>query len=143
MARLLRVAPAVFVALGLLSLAAAFGLERFASTEVRIIVPASEEEVNLNRSLWVEGDPVVDIYGVPSGDPVRVLFVSPDRIIHPAEDPALALLPVDKQAGENPLQVQTAWFFAWRAAAGFAAAAVAAFAVSLWLRRRRAAAASA
>jgi hypothetical protein len=105
MMRLLRWMPAALIALALLIVGGARALERFGGVEVQLIVPASDEEVALNRSLWTEGEPVTAVYGVPAGEPVQVLFIDETRILRPEEDPGLALLPVDKQAGDNPLQV--------------------------------------
>jgi len=39
-------------------------------------------------------------------------------LIRPPQDPKLALLPVDKQQGENPLQAKTVWFVAKWASIG-------------------------
>lgn len=139
MRRLLRWTPVVLGALAMLSLVAAWTLDRFVAREVQILVPAAPEEVALNRTLWAPGDPVAAIYGVPAGPPLRVLFVAAERIVRPVEAPELALLPVDKQAGENPLQVRTVWFLAWRAAAGLGLGAIAVAGLAAWLglRRRR------
>ncbi len=87
-------------------------LDRLAGREVLIVSPYDSATIELNRVLHGPGDPVAEIYGNPLSQDVRVLFVDSDRIIHPQEEPSLNLLPVDKTAGENPLQVQTLWFFA-------------------------------
>ncbi len=134
--RLFRVAAAALLALSLLTVMGAWALDRLLATEVQIIVPASSMEVELNRSLWLPGEPVAAIYGIPAGEPLRVLFVSDDRILRPEEEPTLALLPVDKQAGENPLQARTVWFLAWRAAAGLLAAAIGLAFLAAWRSRR-------
>jgi hypothetical protein len=55
--------------------------------------------------------------------------VAKEKFVHPEELPSLTLLPVDKQKGENPLQVKTVYFFAHRMMIG----GVAAFAILLIL----------
>jgi hypothetical protein len=65
-------------------------------------------------------DAVMSIYGSPTDEPTKVVFVSAERFVHPEELPTLALLPVDKQKGENPLQVKTVQFFALRTCIGAA-----------------------
>jgi hypothetical protein len=113
-------------------------LEEFFAREVLIITPHAPEQVALNRQLWVEGDPVPDVYGVPTNEPVRVLFPDPAKLVRPAESKTgLTLLAVDKQAGENPLQVRSVWFIAWRAATGFGLSALLALGLLAWTGRRR------
>jgi hypothetical protein len=63
-------------------------------------------------------DAVMSIYGSPTDEPTKVVFVSADKFIHPEELPTLTLLPVDKQKGENPLQVKTVYFFAQKTMIG-------------------------
>ena len=86
--------------------------------DVLIISPHDESTVQLNRALYVSGDPVADLYGNPLSEPVRVILPAKDHLIRPQEDESLLLLKVDKQKGENPLQAQTVWFFARFALAG-------------------------
>jgi hypothetical protein len=81
-------------------------------------------------------DAVMSIYGSVTDDPTKVLFVSADRFVHPKELPSLTLLPIDKQKGENPLQVKTVYFFASRMAAG-AAAVGALFVLTGFLSRKK------
>ena len=119
MRRVLTILGFLALAAGIALPAAAWVLDRFVAVDVQIIAPVDAETVRINRGLWMEGDPVVDIYGVPAGKPTRVLFPDGEAIIRPQEDPDLTLLAVDKQAGDNPLQVKTVWFFAWRALIGF------------------------
>lgn len=105
----------------LVALVLDWGLAR----EVILIVPHDEASIEINRALHSPGDPVADIYGLPSSDPVRVVAPRWDRIIQPTEAPGILLLKVDKQIGENPLQVQTVWLIArWSALPLFALAAV-------------------
>ncbi len=81
-------------------------------------------------------DAVMGIYGSVTDEPTKVLFVPADRFVHPKELPTLTLLPIDKQKGENPLQVKTVYFFASRMAAG-AAAVGALFALAGFLLRKK------
>ena len=81
-------------------------------------------------------DAVMGIYGSVTDEPTKVLFVSADRFVHPKELPTLTLLPIDKQKGENPLQVKTVYFFASRLAAG-AAAVGALFILTGFLSRKK------
>ena len=46
-------------------------------------------------------------------------------------------MPVDKQAGENPLQAKTVWFIAHRAAIGFGIFAITALLGAFFFNRRR------
>lgn len=88
------------------------------STEAILITKFDESKIEINRD-WDKPDPkdadfekkVVALYGIPH-EKLRVLFVPQEKFLHPPEMPSLVLLPVDKQKGENPLQVQTVWFFA-------------------------------
>jgi len=81
-------------------------------------------------------DAVMGIYGSVTDEPTKVLFVSADRFVHPRELPTLTLLPIDKQKGENPLQVKTVYFFASRSAAG-AAVVGALFVLAGFLSRKK------
>lgn len=115
--------------------------------EVWIINPFSPETVEINKALW-ELDPpdpkvpdyamkVIGIYGQPTSEPMEVLFVSEERILHPEEMGSLTLLPVDKDKGENPLQLKTIFFFApwFCGGASFVGATI--FAAWFFLSRRR------
>jgi hypothetical protein len=77
---------------------------------ILIATPNSPDIVEANRALWNPGEPVAELYGTPVGEPMRILFADPARIIVPKEDPTLILYTVDKEKGENPLQVQTIWY---------------------------------
>jgi hypothetical protein len=79
--------------------------------DVLMIAPHDPSVVDLNRELYVRGEPVAQIYGNPLSESTRVVLPANDRLIRPVEDPALLLLKVDKLGGENPLQTQTVWFF--------------------------------
>ena len=91
--------------------------DRFLTTEVQFIVPAAAETVALERELWEPGHPVASLYGTPVGDPVGVVWPDPERLLRPVEDRNMVLMLVDKQKGENPLQIKTVCFVATRLAA--------------------------
>lgn len=138
MRTLLKIGLALALVLAVGMPGTAWVLDRFLAQDVLIITPHAPAQVALNRQLWIEGDPVSDVYGVPTNDPVRVLFPDPAKLIRPPEsDTGVALLAVDKQAGENPLQVRSLWFVAWRAGAGFGLAALLAAVLLAWVLRRR------
>ena len=107
------------------------------TTEVLMITPKEADVVAFEKELWEEGDPVAEIYGVPTDAPVKLVFADEDKLIRPIEDPSLVLMPVDKQQGENPLQAKTVWFIAHRAAVGFGALAIAALLGGFLFSRRR------
>lgn len=96
----------------LAALAPAIGaiLSTVGGRDVILISPHDPSIVEMNRLLWTRGEKVPDLYGVPSDRAVRILFPKKSSLIVPEEDPSLALLKVDKQAGENPLQARTLWF---------------------------------
>jgi len=93
-------------------------IDRGLGEDVRLISPHDASTVQVNRALYAPGDPVAEIYGNALSNPVRVIAPDPDRIVRPDEDPAIVLLTVDKQRGENPLQARTVWLFAKAAALG-------------------------
>lgn len=82
-------------------------------------------------------DAVMRIYGSQTDEATAVVFVPQERFLHPQELPTLTLLPVDKQKGQNPLQVKTVYFFASRSVAGFAVAGIVFLGVWLFLRRKK------
>jgi len=79
-------------------------------TVILVATPNSPDVVEANRALWTPGEPVAPLYGTPVGEPMRILFADPTRIIVPKEDPSLTLYTVDKTKAENPLQERTMWF---------------------------------
>ena len=108
----LLLATGILSVLGVVAvLVAGYVLSSSYSTEVLIITPAAPEAVEMNKMLWEEGEPVAEIYGVPASEPQRIIFADESRIIRPEEDEALVLFRVTKEAGENPLQEKTIWFF--------------------------------
>ena len=82
-------------------------------------------------------DAVMRIYGSQTDEPTKVVFVPKEKFIRPEELPSLTLLPVEKEKGENPLQVKTVYFFAQKAVMGFAVAAVVLLLVWVLVRRKK------
>lgn len=111
-------------------------LDKAFSIEVQFIAPKSPETVKLNKALWEKGQPVADIYGIPTNQRARVVFADKGKIVRPPEDPQLVLMTVDKQQGENPLQLKTVWFLAVRLMIAFAAGALALLGLFVFLRHR-------
>lgn len=103
---------------------------------VTLVAKASDVEVAANRELFLPGDEVAAIYGIPAARPVTVVAWDETQILRPAEDPTLRLLLVDKQRGDNPLQLKTVDFFARWLALGAAGSAALAMLVR-WRQRRR------
>ena len=136
LARARRIAIQIGFAGTLIALAGAWGIDRTTGEDVLIISSYDQGTVELNQILYEEGDAVAEIYGSPLSRPVRVILPDSDRLIRPVEDSSITLLQVDKSKGENPLQVQTVWFFARYVAYGFLALAFA----GLLIPRRLAAA---
>lgn len=116
-----------------LALLTAGVLDKGLGRDVLMLAPHDAETVELNRLLYSPGDSVPEIYGNPLSRQARVLFVDPERIVKPEEDPTLSLLPVDKAGGDNPLQVQTIWFFTRFVAGGLLVVGI----VGLFIRRKR------
>lgn len=98
------------------------------ATDAYIIAAKSPEMVQANLALFDARDPkesdaayhkrVMEIYGNPVDYMTPVLFVPKEKFRHPKEAPSLTLLPVDKEKGENPLQVKSLYFFAKYVVAG-------------------------
>lgn len=119
--RVLRIGAILALGLAAAAPLSAWALDRFWAVTVQPVVPAAPEAVALNRTLHEGGQPVADIYGVPTARQMRVLFPKEASLVRPPEDPSQRLLLIDKQRGDNPLQVKTVWFVAWRLSAGLAA----------------------
>lgn len=100
-------------------------------TDVVMIAPNDEATVELNRAMYIPGDPVPELYGNPMSKPVRVVLASQEDLIRPEEQSDLVLLKVDKLQGENPLQVQTVHLFSRFLIPGFLILGVAG-----WLLKR-------
>lgn len=138
MTRFLHAAGWFFVVLLVLVLAAALAVSKLYVTEALVIVPHPPEVVDVQKDLWLAGDPVPDIYGVPASEKQRLLFVDENRLMRPPEDPSLRLLPVNKDGGHNPIQEKTMWFYARLAAYALGFGSFLSF-VGWWLLSRRAA----
>ncbi len=107
------------------------------STEVLLITPKAADVVAFEKELWEEGDPVAEIYGVPTDKTIELAFADEARLIRPEEDPAVVLMRVDKVAGEKPVQLKTVWFAAQRAAIGLGVFSIAALLGGFFFTRRR------
>ena len=84
----------------------AFGVEVTLLAKTR--TPA--ERTAWRDSGWDPRDGVPELYGVvepPEG--LRVIVWDHDRLVHPPEDASLALLPIDRAAGEDPLPARALW----------------------------------
>ena len=107
------------------------------------IVPVDDALVDVNRFTYSE-DPtgdvadVVAIYGSPKGDPTSYVFVDESRVLHPEEQPELALLKAPAEG--QPLQLALVRFFAVRLSLGALVASLSLFGLGLFLRRRATAA---
>jgi hypothetical protein len=84
-----------------------------------MVAPHEPGTVEVNRALYLQGDPVAELYGNPLEKSVRLIGPNPARMIRPEEDAGLVLYQVDKQQGENPLQARTVWLFAKASILGF------------------------
>lgn len=111
-----------------------------------MIAAKSPEMVKDNKEDFTPRDPketdkayrsrVMEIYGNPIDYTTPVVFVPREKFIRPSEDPELVLLPVDKQKGENPLQVKSLYFFAKYIVMSSGTAFVLLLALHLFLARR-------
>ena len=124
------------MAVGALAYPAAWGIDRASGIEVLQVWAAAPADVETNRGLWElngsEKTEVAGIYGTPTGQPQRVVFVDLAKVIHPREDPALALFLAAKE--DHPLQAQTLYYFALPATVG---GLVVGAALYLFARRRK------
>lgn len=123
------------------------GIVASGAVEAYIIAGKDKSAVDIDRQIFeppkgaAKDSPayrkaVIEIYGSGADEPTKVLFVPAEKFLRPAELPTLVLLPVDKNKGENPLQVKTVYFFASRMAAG-AAAVGALFVLTGFLSRKK------
>lgn len=134
--RLLKLFGVGSLALLVTTLSGAFVLDRFLGRDVQLIVPKPAEVVELERELWEPGQPVAAIYGVPVGGTTRIVGPDPAKIVRPSEDRSLLLMRVDKQRGENPLQVKTVWFVTLRLILGLGIVSLVGLLGTRWLSRR-------
>lgn len=112
MKTLLRTLGIGAVAVGLLALPGAWIVDRAAGRDLLVVEAHAGDVVETNRALWeLDGggrEAVPSIYGTPRGVE-RLLFVPPEKIVSPAEDPGSSLYL--KAAGDHPFQAQTLWYF--------------------------------
>ncbi|HLF94249.1 MAG TPA: hypothetical protein VJB14_12370 [Planctomycetota bacterium] len=116
------------------------------ATDAYIIAAKSPELVKDNKESFDPREPketdeayrkrVMGIYGNPIDYTTPVLFVPKEKFIRPPEAPELILLPVDKEKGENPLQVKSLYFFAKPVTIGSAVACLVLFGLSRFLGKR-------
>lgn len=144
MAKLLRLGWILAFAAGALAYPAAWLIGRGA-VEVYFVTPYDAKTMEVNRGLFQLDQPdpkapdydrkVMGLYGLPNENPDVVVFPPKDRLFQPPEKPSLRLLFVDKDKGENPLQLKTVYFFAkWVLRGALVAGGI--FLV-LWLRATR------
>ncbi|MBI3857246.1 MAG: hypothetical protein HY293_16290 [Planctomycetes bacterium] len=79
-------------------------------------------------------DAVMRIYGVPTDEPIKVIFVPKEKFIHPAELPSMTLLP--KETNYNPTQLKSVYFIAPRAVIGASATGALLLVISLFLGKK-------
>ena len=132
-----RIGKLIFLAglIGMLLGGAIGGYMIATAKTVTLISPHAPSVVSLNKSMYQKGDEVAEIYGNPLEKKTQLVMLDPKRVIRPEEDPSLILYPVDKQKGENPLQVQSVWLFTRSALGGFLVVAV--IGLVLMKRKRR------
>lgn len=116
------------------------------ATEAYVIAAKSPELVKDNKESFDARDPketdavyrkrVMGIYGNPIDYTTPVLFVPKEKFVRPSEAPELVLLPVDKEKGENPLQVKSLYFFAKPLTIGAGIAALVLFGLSRLLGKK-------
>ncbi len=138
--RVLRIGLIGAIAVAALVWPAAWILDGRAQS-LQLIHPFDEATVGVNRFAYEDEptgaeDDVLRIYGVPLGKPERVLFVDQADIIRPRENPNLVLL--KKAEDENPLKIQTVYFFARLASIGACLGAGALLLLLAIVRRRHA-----
>ena len=108
------------IAVGVLAYPLAFGANAVLGQDLLVVEAADAASVDANRGLWeLDGskkDGVAAIYGTPRPPAARLLLVPADRVLHPKEDPSLAIYL--KRAGDHPTQAQTLVFFALPATIG-------------------------
>jgi len=100
------------LAVGLLTLPAAWAVDRAAGRDLLVVEAQDQVVVETNRGLWEldgggkEGVPA--IYGTPRSVE-RLVFVPEGKILVPPEDPGVSLYL--KSGDDHPLQAQTLWYF--------------------------------
>jgi hypothetical protein len=117
------------------------------AVEAYILMAKPPEVVKQNRLLFkADGmdrkskayrDAVMGLYGLPVSEPDKVVFVPVSRMFRPYELPEIVLLPVDKQKGENPMQLKTLQFFAPLVTAGAAVTGAVLLGIGSFLGRKK------
>jgi hypothetical protein len=146
MAKLLRLGWILAFAAAALTYPVAWLIGRGA-VEVYFVTPYDAKTVEVNRGLFQLDQPdpkapdydrkVMGLYGLPNENPDVVVFPSKERLFSPPEKASLKLLFVDKDKGENPLQLKTVYFFAKWILRASLAGGVLLLAVWLLVSRRR------
>ena len=132
---------------------------RSTAVEVYQLTPHAPDVVSVNLDMWNFDNPdpaktadydrkLMKNYGLPNESKDVLLLVDKSKLVYPAgkdKRPDLVFLPVDKQKGENPLELKTLDFLAPLVRIG--ALVVGALFLVLWyvlkLRRQKAGAAPA
>lgn len=84
----------------------AFGVEVTLLAKVR----TDAEREAWKTSGWDARDGVAELYGIVEPPPgLRAVVFDRDRLLRPAEDAALVLLPVDRRSGEDVLLARSLW----------------------------------
>ncbi len=80
---------------------------------------------------------VISLYGLPTDETTALVFVPAEKYVRPSELPEITILPIDKEKGENPMQVKTLWFFAKYLAGGAALTGVALLGLSTLFAKKK------
>jgi hypothetical protein len=91
------------------------------AVSVQKVTPHAADMVAANQSIFKDDPPeknsadypkkVLEIYGIPAGEPELLLFVDPKALTRPPEMPSLAFLLVGQDGGGNPWQAKTVAFW--------------------------------
>ena len=123
------------------------GILASGAVEAYIISAKDQSLVDVERSIFeapkgvskeskTYRDAVMGLYGSVTDEPTKVIFEHQEHFFHPPELPTLTLLRIDKQKGDNPVQLKTVYFFASRTAIG-AAVVGALFALAAFFARKK------
>ena len=99
---------------------------RKTAVEVYQLTPLAPEAVTVNLDMWNFDNPdpaktpdydraLMKNYGIPNQNKDVLVLVDKSKLVYPAgkeKRPDLVFLPVDKQKGENPIELKTVDFFA-------------------------------
>lgn len=135
MRSLLLVLTVLATLVAVLACPTALMLDRTAGEDYTIVNAVDQDTIDVNRELWSEGEPVAEIYGIPSTETERLLFANEANVLRPEEDPSLNLYL--KRGEDHPLQAQLVWFIASRSAAAGLLAAIAGFVLLGRMKRRQ------